>query len=158
MAVRVRIGSRPSRLAMAQAALVTRQLQSILPGAAIEVVQIRTSGDKMTQASLAQVGGKGLFIKELEQALADLKIDLAVHSMKDLPARLPDGFRIAAVPAREDARDVLVTRDGTSLSALPRGARLGTSSARRKYMALRIRPDLEVVPMRGNVDTRLDRL
>jgi hydroxymethylbilane synthase len=158
MALELRIGSRPSALALAQTALVRARLARALPGASLEVVQIRTSGDKMSTASLARVGGKGLFIRELEQALSERKIDLAVHSMKDLPAILPAGFRIAAVPEREDPRDVLVTRDGAELSALPARARLGTSSARRRFQALRKNRELEIEPLRGNVDTRLRRV
>ncbi len=154
----LRIGSRPSRLALAQAELVRQELAARVPSVTIEIVAIRTSGDRMATAALAQVGGKGLFIKELEQALSDGRIDLAVHSMKDLPARLAAGFRIAAVPERADARDALLSRAGGSLAALPRGARLGTSSARRRFEALRLRPDLEPVALRGNVDTRLARL
>ncbi len=113
------------------------------PAAEIEIIEIRTSGDKMTSASLADVGGKGLFIKELEQALADRTIDAAVHSMKDLPAILPEQFRVAAVLERENTADILVTRDGSTLSALPAGARLGTSSSRRRFQALRMNRGLE---------------
>jgi len=155
MALKIRIGSRPSKLALAQAAIVRDRLVAQDPAIKIEIVEIRTSGDKMTSASLADVGGKGLFIKELEQALADRKIDLAVHSMKDLPAVLPPQFRVAAVPVREDTADILVTRDGSTLSALAAGARVGTSSSRRKFQALRVNPALDVQPLRGNVDTRL---
>jgi hydroxymethylbilane synthase len=158
MALELRIGSRPSALARAQTELVRVRLAAALPGARLEVVEIRTSGDKMTTASLARVGGKGLFIRELEQALSERKIDLAVHSMKDLPAVLPVGFRIAAVPEREDPRDVLITRDGLELRALPAGTRLGTSSARRRFQALRKNRELEIEPLRGNVDTRLRRV
>jgi hydroxymethylbilane synthase len=154
----LRIGSRPSPLALAQAAIVRARLAVIVPGLAAEIVPIQTSGDRMTSAALAQVGGKGLFIKELEQALAERRIDIAVHSMKDLPAILPAGFRIAAVPEREDPRDALVTRSLGGLSALVRGARVGTSSARRKFEILHLRPDLAISPLRGNVDTRLERL
>ncbi len=172
MASLVRIGSRPSRLALAQAELVRRRLAALVPSAIVEIVPIRTSGDRMTAAALAEVGGKGLFVKELEQALADDRIDLAVHSMKDVPARLPDGFRIAAVPERADPRDALLTRAPASLDAvgasrtgaaatletLAHGARLGTSSVRRRFQALRLRRDLRIAPLRGNVDTRLARL
>jgi len=154
----LRIGSRPSRLALAQAELVRHQLGALVPSMTIEIVPIRTSGDRMTTASLAQVGGKGLFIKELEKALGDSRIDLAVHSMKDLPAQLASSFRIAAVPERADPRDALLSRAGGSIAALPRGARLGTSSARRRFEALRLRPDLQIAALRGNVDTRLTRL
>lgn len=134
------------------------RLEQSLPGLAAEVVQIRTSGDRMTSASLAQVGGKGLFIKELEQAIGDRRIDIAVHSMKDLPASLLPGYRLAAVPEREDSRDAMISRVGGGFEALPQGARLGTSSSRRRFEALRLRPDLAVEPLRGNVDTRLRRL
>ena len=159
MASVLRIGSRPSRLALAQAELVRQRLSPLLPSATIEVIPIRTSGDRMTTAALAEVGGKGLFIKELEQALVQRRIDLAVHSMKDLPALLAPVFRIAAVPERADPRDALLARTGgDSLEALANGARLGTSSARRRFEALRLRPDLDVVALRGNVDTRLARL
>jgi hydroxymethylbilane synthase len=158
MQLKLRIGSRPSALALAQAEIVRSRLAAFMPELGFEIVPIKTSGDRMTSASLANVGGKGLFIKELEQALADRQIDIAVHSMKDLPATLAPGFRIAAVPEREDPRDALVTRAAGGLDALPRSARVGTSSARRKFELLRLRPDLIVGPLRGNVDTRLERL
>jgi len=158
MALKLRIGSRPSRLALAQTEIVRAQLANLMPGATIEVVQIKTSGDRMTSPSLAHVGGKGLFIRELEQALADKQIDLAVHSLKDLPAVLAPEFRLAAVSAREDARDVLVAREGSSLASLPGGSKLGTTSSRRRFMALKANPNLEILPLRGNVDTRLQRL
>jgi hydroxymethylbilane synthase len=158
MASVLRIGSRPSRLALAQAELVRRKLAVLVPSVSIEIVPIRTSGDRMATAALAQVGGKGLFVKELEQALVEGRIDLAVHSMKDLPAQLTSGFRIAAVPERADPRDALLVHTGRSIAALPHGARLGTSSVRRRFEALRLRPDLEIVALRGNVDTRLARL
>ncbi|MFI5351508.1 MAG: hydroxymethylbilane synthase [Candidatus Binatales bacterium] len=158
MPVRLRIGSRPSALALAQAGIVRSALAALIPGLDSEIVRIKTTGDRMTSASLASAGGKGLFIKELEQALADRQIDIAVHSMKDLPATVAPGFRIAAVPEREDPRDALVTRAAGGLDALPRAARIGTSSARRKFEVIRLRPDLIVSPLRGNVDTRLERL
>jgi len=158
--LKIRIGSRPSQLALVQTSMmrarVAAQISDVDPE--IEIVEIRTSGDKLTSASLAQVGGKGLLIKELEQALADRRIDAAVHSMKDLPAVLPAQFCLAAVPARENTADILVTRDGSALSALPAGARLGTSSSRRHFQALRMNRGLEVLPLRGNVDTRLKRV
>src|SRR6266700_3890786 len=115
MPSKIRIGSRPSKLALAQAEIVRQKLADAFGSVQIEIVEIRTSGDKMTTASLAQVGGKGLFIKELEQALAARSIDIAVHSMKDLPAILPEQFKIAAVLPRENTADVLVTRDGVGL-------------------------------------------
>jgi hydroxymethylbilane synthase len=158
MALKLRIGSRPSRLALAQAETVRRRIVEAAPGAETEIVEIRTSGDRMTTASLARVGGKGLFIRELEQALLERRIDIAVHSMKDLPAVVAPEFRIAAVPGREDVRDALVTRDGASLDALPEGSRLGTSSERRRFQAVRKNSGLRILPLRGNVDTRLRRL
>jgi hydroxymethylbilane synthase len=158
MPLKIRIGSRPSKLAIAQASIVRARLAAQIFGAEIEIVEIRTSGDKLTSASLADIGGKGLFIKELEQALADRTIDVAVHSMKDLPAILPEQFRVAAVPVRENTADILVTRDGSAMSALPSGARLGTSSSRRRFQALRKNRGLEILPLRGNVDTRLARV
>jgi len=158
MTTTLRIGSRPSALALAQTTLIRDSLQKLVPGLVAEVVPIKTSGDKLTTASLARVGGKGLFIRELEQALSEKRIDLAVHSMKDLPALLPPQYRIAAVPPRENPRDALISRADGGWAALKPGARLGTSSSRRRLQALRLRPDLELLPLRGNVDTRLKRL
>ncbi|MFZ0887135.1 MAG: hydroxymethylbilane synthase, partial [Candidatus Binataceae bacterium] len=158
MATRFRIGTRPSRLARVQAELVRKQLEAVLPGLQVELVPITTSGDRNRSPSLAQAGGKGLFVKELEQALRERRIDVCVHSIKDLPAKLGGDFRLAAVPAREDPRDAIVTREAGGLSALREGARIGTSSARRKFQALRLRPDLEIVALRGNVDTRLGKV
>jgi len=158
MPLKIKIGSRPSKLALVQASIVRERLIAQIPGIEIEIVEIRTSGDKMTTASLADVGGKGLFIKELEQALADRTIDAAVHSMKDLPAILPQQFRVAAVLERENTSDILVTRDGSTLTALPAGTRLGTSSSRRRFQALRVNRGLAILPLRGNVDTRLARV
>jgi hydroxymethylbilane synthase len=157
MPQQLRIGSRPSRLALAQSQLVKTALERIAPGLVCEIVPIRTTGDKLTTPSLAGVGGKGLFVRELEQALAAGQIDLAVHSMKDMPARLDRRFRLIAVPAREATADVLLT-GGPDLSGLAPGARLGTASLRRRFQAARIRPDLDIQPLRGNIDTRLKRL
>ncbi|HLI80537.1 MAG TPA: hydroxymethylbilane synthase [Candidatus Binataceae bacterium] len=154
----LRIGSRPSRLAIIQAEMVRDAIASTIPDLDIEIVPIRTSGDKILTPSLADVGGKGLFIKELEQALAERRIDVAVHSMKDLPAVLAPQFRIVATPQRENPRDALITPNGAHLKSLPKGAKLGTSSPRRKFEALGINPGLEVVPLRGNVDTRVGKL
>jgi hydroxymethylbilane synthase len=164
MSSHLRIGSRPSALALAQANLVKAQIESALPGLTAEIVAVSTSGDKLTTASLARIGGKGLFIRELEQALSSGQIDLAVHSMKDLPAALPAEYRLAAVPTRENPRDALICRGGLRERAssvwdsLAHGARLGTSSTRRRLEALRMRSDLEIEPLRGNIDTRLARL
>jgi hydroxymethylbilane synthase len=153
----LRIGSRPSRLALAQAQIVRRRIQELAPALACEIVTIKTTGDKLTTASLAQVGGKGLFVRELEQALAAGQIDIAVHSLKDMPARLAADFRLLAIPAREDTADLLLS-GGPDLTHLARGARLGTASLRRRFEALRLRPDLNIVPLRGNIDTRLAKL
>jgi len=143
---------------MAQAELIRGCLERIVSGLNAEIVPISTTGDRMHTGSLAQAGGKGLFIRELEQALSSGRIDIAVHSMKDLPAVLPAPYRIAAVPARENPRDALVTRTGEGWNSLAESARLGTSSPRRRLEALRLRPDLTVTALRGNVDTRLKRL
>jgi hydroxymethylbilane synthase len=158
MAIALKLGSRPSALALAQAAIVRDLLLKAVPGLAVEIVPIRTSGDRLTTASLANVGGKGLFIKELEQALERREIDLAVHSMKDLPAALSPQFRIAAVPAREDPRDAVLSRGGGAIVELADGASVGTSSIRRRLLALRRNPTLNVVALRGNIDTRLKRV
>jgi hydroxymethylbilane synthase len=159
----LRIGSRGSKLALRQAELLRERLVAAHPEwavpSAIESVVIRTTGDKVTDRPLAEIGGKGVFIKELEEALADQRIDLAVHSLKDVPAFLPQGFALAAHLPREDARDALIARDGAaSLAALPRGASVGTSSPRRQAQLLNLRPDLSIVPLRGNVDTRLAKI
>jgi hydroxymethylbilane synthase len=143
---------------MAQASIIRDMLVHRLRGLDVQIVPIKTSGDRMQTASLAQIGGKGLFIRELEQALSDGLIELAVHSMKDLPATLPHEFRLAAVPQREAPNDVLLSRQRSAWEALPSRARLGTSSVRRRLQALRLRPDLEVLPLRGNVDSRMRRL
>ena len=166
MAHLLRIGSRPSPLALVQANAIKQALEAGKGELAATIVPISTSGDRLTSASLARAGGKGLFVRELEQALAEGQIDVAVHSLKDLPAVLPDQFRIAAVPAREDPRDGLLIRlSGAEIAdsdepwrALAHGARVGTSSARRQFELLRMRSDLAISPLRGNVDTRLRRL
>jgi hydroxymethylbilane synthase len=155
---RVRIATRGSALALAQSGTVARALEAAL-GCETELVPLVTSGDRLADASLAAVGGKGLFVKEIEEALLDGRADLAVHSAKDLPAQVHAGLALAAFPPRADARDALVARAaGTKLLALPKGARVGTGSARRASQLRALRPDLEVVPLRGNVDTRLRRL
>jgi hydroxymethylbilane synthase len=158
MGFTLRIGSRPSQLAVAQTTAFKHQLEAKLSGLKSEIVTVKTSGDRLTAPSLANLGGKGLFIKELEEALSAGRIDIAVHSMKDLPAVLASEFRLAAVPRRENPHDALISRDGGGLATLARGARLGTASPRRKFEALRLRSDLTVVPLRGNVDTRLRKL
>jgi hydroxymethylbilane synthase len=156
----VRIGTRGSPLALAQANMVRARLAAAAGIAAdrIAVTVIRTTGDAIQDRTLAQAGGKGLFTKEIEEALLAGTIDLAVHSAKDMPTLLPDGLKIAAVLAREDPRDVFISRAAGSLRALRAGAVIGTASLRRQAMVKRLRPDLEVVPIRGNVQTRLRKL
>ncbi|HYA35148.1 MAG TPA: hydroxymethylbilane synthase [Candidatus Binataceae bacterium] len=158
MSATLRIGSRPSPLALAQTEMVRATITNLVPGLRSEIVPVRTSGDRITSASLAAIGGKGLFIKELEQALSARTIDIAVHSMKDLPAILDREYRIVTIPEREDPRDVVITRDGRSLRDLGAGARLGTSSARRRFLAIRQNRGLDISPLRGNVDTRLQKV
>jgi hydroxymethylbilane synthase len=150
------IGSRGSQLALWQTNWVKDRLAAA--GFDVEVKVIKTTGDQLQNVPLAQSGTKGLFIKEIEEALAAGEVDLAVHSMKDLPTELPAGLVVTAVPEREDARDVLISRDGRRFGELPVGARLGTSSVRRQSQLRKLRSDLELVPVRGNLDTRLRKL
>jgi hydroxymethylbilane synthase len=158
----LRIGTRGSAMALFQANLVRERLVAAHPGLAapgmIELDVIRTTGDRVQNRLLSEIGGKGLFTKEIEQALIDRRIDLAVHSLKDMETLLPAGLDIACVLPRDDPRDVLVSRDGATLAALPPGAKIGTASLRRKAQLLRRRPDLVAAPIRGNVDTRLAKL
>jgi hydroxymethylbilane synthase len=158
MAGGIRIATRRSRLALWQAEFVAARLAAAHPGLVVSLVPIVTEGDRIQDRSLAAEGGKGLFIKELEGALADGRADLAVHSMKDVPAVLPAGFLIAAALGRGDARDAFVSVDHDTVASLPAGARVGTSSLRRQCQLRHARPDLEIVAMRGNVDTRLAKL
>ena len=151
----LRLATRSSKLALTQARAVARALGELEPGLQIEELHVVTSGDRFQDQPLQDLGGKGLFGKEIEQALLDGRADFAVHSMKDVPAELEAGLTLGCIPTREDARDVLVSRSGATLRALPAGALVGTSSLRRRTMVLTARPDLEVVPLRGNVDTRL---
>ena len=154
--MKVRIGTRASPLALAQAGSVAAALREV--GARVEIVSMRTEGDRRLDARLADVGGKGLFVREIERALLAKRVDLAVHSLKDLPAETPAGLELAAFPPREDPCDVLVTRTDARLDDLPAGAVIGTSSLRRRALILAARPDVSVVPLRGNVDTRLAKL
>ena len=149
------VGTRGSQLALWQAEWVQRQLKAIAPGISVILKRIQTSGDKIQDVPLAKIGGKGLFVKEIEEALLRGEIDLAVHSMKDVPSVLPEGLEIVCVPEREDPRDALIAREGQSLEKLPVGGRVGTSSLRRQAQVLHVRPDLEIAVLRGNVDTRL---
>jgi hydroxymethylbilane synthase len=160
----VRIGTRASKLALAQSGMIQRRIAAALgapPEAADEVaplVRITTSGDRIQDRRLLDVGGKGLFTKEIEEALLDGRIDCAVHSMKDMPAEQPPGLVIAAVPEREDPRDAFLSQTANSIAALQHNATLGTASLRRQAQALHLRPDLKLVMLRGNVDTRLAKL
>lgn len=152
------IGTRGSALALWQARFVADTIERILPGTHVELMVIKTRGDKILDTPLAQIGGKGLFTKEIEDALLDERVDLAVHSMKDVPTDLPDGLHLAATMEREDPRDVFVSRDGRRLEDLEQGARIGTSSLRRRAFLLNRFPDLDIVSIRGNVDTRLRKI
>jgi len=152
----VRIGTRGSALALAQARWTQQQLAS--RGQPAELVIITTSGDRFVDRPLAAIGGKGLFVKEIEEALSDGRIDCAVHSMKDVPGELAPGLVIAAVPPREDARDVALTRTGVAFATLPNGSRVGTSSLRRTALVRASHAGLTIAPLRGNVDTRLRKL
>jgi hydroxymethylbilane synthase len=154
----LRIATRKSQLALWQAEHVAALLRAAHPGLEVELVPMVTQGDRIQDRPLAAIGGKGLFIKELEVALEEQRADIAVHSMKDLPGDLPEGLTIAAVLERADARDALLTVSVGGLGGLPRGARVGTSSLRRQAQLLAARPDLAIETLRGNVDTRLRRL
>ena len=154
----VRIATRRSALALWQAEHVAERLRAAHPGLAVELVPIVTQGDRIQDRPLAAAGGKGLFVKELEIALAAGGAELAVHSMKDVPSQLPSGFAIGAVLPRADPRDAFVSRRHARFADLPRGARVGTSSPRRECLLRAARPDLEVATLRGNVDTRLGKL
>ena len=152
----LRIGSRGSQLALWQANHIAGLLRA--NGHQVEIEIIRTTGDKITDVALAQVGTKGMFIKEIEEALAEGRVDVAVHSLKDLPTEVPPGFELAAITRREDPRDVLLSRAPHGLAQLPQGACVGTSSLRRQAQLKAFRSDLEIQPLRGNVDTRLRKL
>jgi hydroxymethylbilane synthase len=156
----LKIGTRGSPLALAQANTVRAALAAAhaLDPDALEIVVIRTTGDRIQDRPLAEAGGKGLFTKEIEEALLDRRIDLAVHSAKDMPTQLPDGLVLTACLEREDVRDALICRVATSVAGLPRGARIGTASLRRQALMKRLRPDLQVTSLRGNVETRLRRI
>lgn len=134
------------------------RIRELRPGTEVELVTIRTTGDVVQDASLAQIGGKGLFIKEIEESLLKGAVDIAVHSMKDLPAEIPEGLEIAAVPPREDPRDVLISRDGRELDRMPSGARIGTGSLRRGIQIKNRMPAVAIVPLRGNLDTRIRKI
>jgi hydroxymethylbilane synthase len=154
----IRIGTRGSPLALWQANWVKKVLSEAHPHLRISLIKIKTKGDKLIDANLATVGGKGLFVKEIEEGLLAGRIDLAVHSMKDVPVQLPEGLQIRFISRREDPRDVLISRDHLALEKLPSGAKIGTSSLRRRAQLLSFRPDVQIIPLRGNVDTRIRKL
>ncbi|WP_143331917.1 hydroxymethylbilane synthase [Domibacillus antri] len=152
------VGSRRSRLALTQTNQVIDQLKKLSPETEFEVKEIVTKGDRILDVTLSKVGGKGLFVKEIEQAMFDNEIDMAVHSMKDMPAVLPEGLVIGAVPEREDHRDAFISKGHVKFLDLPAGAIIGTSSLRRGAQLLAVRPDIEIKWIRGNIDTRLQKL
>jgi len=154
----IKIGSRKSKLALIQANLVSSKIQDLFPEAICEIVPIITSGDQILDKNLYEVGGKALFLKELEEQLLNNKIDIAVHSLKDAPGILPEGLVIAAVLEREDPRDALISKKYKTLQDLPKNSKIGTSSPRRMSIIRKIRPDLQVVQFRGNIDTRLTKI
>ncbi|MEA3415734.1 MAG: hydroxymethylbilane synthase [Thermodesulfobacteriota bacterium] len=155
---KIKIGTRGSKLALWQAGWVQSALYKKDPLLSVEIKVIKTKGDNILDVPLAMVGGKGLFVKEIEESLLDGRIDLAVHSMKDMPAEIPDGLCIGAIPQREVSQDVLISQNGLSFSELANGAGIGTSSLRRSAQLLHARPDIVILPLRGNLDTRLKKL
>ncbi|MFA5181430.1 MAG: hydroxymethylbilane synthase [Syntrophales bacterium] len=154
----IRIGTRGSALALAQANWIKDKIEKNRPGIGVELIIIKTKGDIMQDVALVKIGGKGVFVKEIEDALLRGDIDLAVHSMKDVPAVLPEGLEIAVTPEREDPRDVLVAKNRIKFETMPRRARIGTGSLRRGFQIRSIFPDVEIVPLRGNLDTRLKKV
>lgn len=157
-AAAVTIGTRGSKLALWQANFVKERLEALHPGTRVALEIIKTKGDKILDVPLAKVGGKGLFVKEIEEALLDGRIDIAVHSMKDMPAQIPAGLCIGAVPEREAPLDVMIAREGRPLMELGPGPKIGTSSLRRAAQLRHMRPDIRIMPLRGNLDTRLRKL
>lgn len=158
MVIMLKVGTRRSKLATTQTAQVLKILHEKHPEVRFETVEIITKGDQIQDVALANVGGKGLFVSDIEAALLDKRIDFAVHSMKDVPALLADGLMIGAIPIREDPRDILITKQGDTLSTLKSGTVIGTSSLRRAAQILALRPDVVVQAIRGNIDTRLQKL
>ena len=153
------VGTRGSNLALVQTNWVVEQLKKNNPDIEFEIKIIKTKGDLIKDLPLDKIGDKGLFVKEIEKSLLDKEIDMAVHSMKDMPSYLPEGLKFAHSPKREDPRDALIFKEGyKSLDDLPQGARIGTGSKRRKYQLLKHRPDLEIVPIRGNIETRIKKI
>ncbi len=155
---KIRLGTRGSPLALWQANWIKDQLEETHDGLKVELIQIKTTGDKIQDAPLAKIGGKGLFLKEIEDALLKNQIDIAVHSMKDVPVQLPRRLCIASFTERVDPRDALISKNGVNLADMPKNAKIGTGSMRRQTQLLNYRPDLEIVPLRGNIDTRIKKL
>ncbi|MGZ0052687.1 hydroxymethylbilane synthase [Brevibacillus gelatini] len=153
-----KVGTRRSKLALTQTNWVVQKLKEIAPQAEFELHEIVTKGDRILDVTLSKVGGKGLFVKEIEQSLYDKETDFAVHSLKDMPAELPEGLVIGAIPKRVDPRDVLLSLDGKTLDELKEGALVGTSSLRRSAQLLAYRPDIQIESLRGNIDTRIRKL
>lgn len=153
----LRIGTRASQLALWQANWVKSELEKRYPGMEVSLLKIKTIGDKILDVPLAQVGGKGLFVKEIEEAMLRGDIDIAVHSMKDVPTEFPEGLGLHCITEREDPRDAVISR-GIKFADLPKGAKIGTSALRRQAQLLKIRPDMEMVIIRGNVETRINKL
>ncbi len=158
MRKQIRIGTRASALALWQAEWVKSELEKKYPGMTVSLTKIKTTGDKILDVPLAKVGGKGLFVKEIEEAMLANEIDIAVHSMKDVPTFFPDGLHLSCITKREDARDALLSRNNVKFNDLPRGANIGTSSLRRQAQLMSIRPDFVIHQLRGNVGTRLQKL
>jgi hydroxymethylbilane synthase len=154
----IKIGTRGSKLALTQTNSVVENLKKIAPDIQTEIIVIKTSGDIMQDVSLLQIGGQGAFVKEIEEALLDGRIDLAVHSMKDVPGDIPESLTFAAIMQREDVRDVLVSRGRIKMEFMPKGAKIGTGSLRRGAQIKAILPDINIVPLRGNIDTRLKKI
>lgn len=153
------VGTRGSNLALVQTNWVVEQLKKVNPNVEFEIKIIKTKGDLIKDLPLDKIGDKGLFVKEIEKSLLDKEIDMAVHSMKDMPSYLPKGLKFATSPKREDPRDALIFKKGyKNIDDLPKGARIGTGSKRRKYQLLKYRPDLEIVPIRGNIETRIKKI
>ena len=154
----IKVGTRGSKPALAQTNSVIEALKKVAPEIEAEICVIRTSGDIMQDVSLAQIGGQGVFVKEIEEALLARSIDLAVHSMKDVPGETPEGLIFAAVMKREDVRDVLVSRGNVKMEFMPKGAKIGTGSLRRAAQIKAMLPDVSIMPLRGNIDTRLKKI
>ena len=153
-----KIGTRGSKLALAQSQWIKKRIETRYPHIQVELVKIKTTGDKILNSPLSKIGGKGLFVKEIEEALIREEIDVAVHSMKDVPARLPVALTLSTFPEREDPRDALISIGDRTLEELPQGSEVGTCSLRRAAQLLYLRPDLNMVPLRGNIETRLRKL